>query len=66
MNLHISIGTPSITKRKKVSIQDSYIGPDEISHINGGDNWIYKRSKTQYQNLAIGISKDNKVTGFAY
>lgn len=40
--------------------------PNKISHTNGEHNWIYKRSKTQYQNWAIGISKDNKVTGLAY
>jgi hypothetical protein len=40
--------------------------PDEILTINGESNWIYKRSKTHYQNWAIGISKDNKVTGLAY
>lgn len=40
--------------------------PDEILTINGENNWIYKRSETQFQNWAIGISKDNKVTGLAY
>ena len=40
--------------------------PNKISHINGEGNWIYKRPKTKYQNWAIGISKDNKVTGLAY
>lgn len=40
--------------------------PDEISSINGEDNWIYISSKTKNQNWAIGISKDAKVTGLAY
>ncbi len=40
--------------------------PNRISNINGEDNWIYNRSKTEYQSWAIGISKDNRVTGLAY
>jgi len=40
--------------------------PSEILPINGEDNWIYKRSKSESQSWAIGISKDNKVTGLAY
>lgn len=40
--------------------------PNEILPINGEDNWIYKRSKTEHQSWAFGISKDSKVTGLAY
>jgi hypothetical protein len=40
--------------------------PGEISQINGEDNWIYTSSKTNNQNWAIGVSKEDKVTGLAY
>lgn len=40
--------------------------PNKISQINGEDNWIYISPKTQNQNWAIGVSKENKLTGLAY
>jgi hypothetical protein len=55
--------TPSWDSEKIVSILGK---PNEILPINGENNWIYKRSRTEYQSWAIGMSKDNKVTGLAY